>query len=92
MLRIHVKMGPQRSHHPSNNNNSNGTATSSNGNRQQKEFTCCFGLHVHTATLMIGLWHLLGCQLIVMISHRIPKHLRDVQKMFLMNLYLSPTI
>ncbi|XP_033254650.1 uncharacterized protein LOC117194117 isoform X3 [Drosophila miranda] len=58
MLRIHVKMGPQRSHHPSNNNNSNGTATSSNGNRQQKEFTCCFGLHVHTATLMIGLWHL----------------------------------
>ncbi|XP_033247111.1 tetraspanning orphan receptor isoform X1 [Drosophila miranda] len=58
MLRIHFKMGPQRSHHPSNNNNSNGTATSSNGNRQHKEFTCCFGLHVHTATLMIGLWHL----------------------------------
>ncbi|XP_022220227.2 lysosomal-associated transmembrane protein 4A isoform X2 [Drosophila obscura] len=57
MLKIHVKMGPQRSHHPSNNNNSNGTATSSNANRH-KEFTCCFGLHVHTATLMIGLWHL----------------------------------
>ncbi|XP_034650365.1 lysosomal-associated transmembrane protein 4A isoform X3 [Drosophila subobscura] len=59
MLRIHVKMGPQRSHHPSNNNNnSNGTTTSSSANRQHKEFTCCFGLHVHTATLMIGLWHL----------------------------------
>ncbi|XP_030369712.1 lysosomal-associated transmembrane protein 4A [Scaptodrosophila lebanonensis] len=44
MLRIRVKMAP-RSNHNSNSNS-------------HKEWTCCFGLHVHTATLMIGLWHL----------------------------------
>ncbi|XP_064542373.1 tetraspanning orphan receptor isoform X2 [Drosophila montana] len=49
MFRIRVKMGPQR------NNNNNGN---SNHGRVNKEWTCCFGLHVHTATLMIGLWHL----------------------------------
>ncbi|ALC41187.1 CG14767 [Drosophila busckii] len=49
MFRIRVKMGPQRNH----NNNGN----TSNG-RINKQWTCCFGLHVHTATLMIGLWHL----------------------------------
>ncbi|XP_034104949.1 tetraspanning orphan receptor isoform X1 [Drosophila albomicans] len=58
MFRIRVKMGPQRNH----NNNNNGVAVggvgSSNHARLHKEFTCCFGLHVHTATLMIGLWHL----------------------------------
>ncbi|XP_068144606.1 tetraspanning orphan receptor [Drosophila tropicalis] len=67
MLRIHVKMGPQRSHNNNNNNNGNSAASSNNHNnnnsnnismRNNKEFTCCFGLHVHTATLMIGLWHL----------------------------------
>uniref|UniRef100_A0A034WEY4 Lysosomal-associated Transmembrane protein 4A n=1 Tax=Bactrocera dorsalis TaxID=27457 RepID=A0A034WEY4_BACDO len=26
--------------------------------QRYKEWTCCFGLHVHTATIMIGLWHL----------------------------------
>ncbi|XP_011180170.1 lysosomal-associated transmembrane protein 4A [Zeugodacus cucurbitae] len=26
--------------------------------QRNKEWTCCFGLHVHTATIMIGLWHL----------------------------------
>ncbi|KNC21665.1 hypothetical protein FF38_09765 [Lucilia cuprina] len=26
--------------------------------QRSKEWTCCFGLHVHTATIMIGLWHL----------------------------------
>ncbi|XP_034477451.1 tetraspanning orphan receptor isoform X2 [Drosophila innubila] len=54
MFRIRVKMGPQRNH---NNNNNNGGGNSNN-NRINKEWTCCFGLHVHTATLMIGLWHL----------------------------------
>ncbi|CAD7088089.1 unnamed protein product [Hermetia illucens] len=28
------------------------------GPPRSKEWTCCFGLHVHTATIMIGLWHL----------------------------------
>ncbi|KAH8300179.1 hypothetical protein KR044_011170 [Drosophila immigrans] len=63
MFRIRVKMGPQRTH---NNNNNNGVVSggggggggNSNHARLHKEFTCCFGLHVHTATLMIGLWHL----------------------------------
>ncbi|XP_032590385.1 uncharacterized protein LOC6560242 isoform X2 [Drosophila grimshawi] len=54
MFRIRVKMGPQRNH---NNNNNNGNGNSNHA-RVNKEWTCCFGLHVHTATLMIGLWHL----------------------------------
>ncbi|KAH8402205.1 hypothetical protein KR009_010448 [Drosophila setifemur] len=71
MFRIHLKMGPQRNHgtasSSNNNNNNNGTgsgagnnnnSSSSGASRHLKEFTCCFGLHVHTATLMIGLWHL----------------------------------
>lgn len=28
--------------------------------QRSKEWTCCFGLHVHTATIMIGLWHLVS--------------------------------
>uniref|UniRef100_A0A0K8TP39 Putative lysosomal-associated transmembrane protein 4a n=1 Tax=Tabanus bromius TaxID=304241 RepID=A0A0K8TP39_TABBR len=28
------------------------------GPTRSREWTCCFGLHVHTATIMIGLWHL----------------------------------
>lgn len=28
------------------------------GPPRNKEWTCCFGLHVHTATIMIGFWHL----------------------------------
>ncbi|XP_017126443.1 uncharacterized protein LOC108145496 isoform X1 [Drosophila elegans] len=55
MFRIHLKMGPQRNH---SNNNNGAAGSSSTGSRHLKEFTCCFGLHVHTATLMIGLWHL----------------------------------
>ncbi|XP_055390381.1 lysosomal-associated transmembrane protein 4B isoform X2 [Condylostylus longicornis] len=27
--------------------------------RNNKEWTCCFGLHVHTATVLIGMWHLI---------------------------------
>ncbi|CAD7011842.1 unnamed protein product [Ceratitis capitata] len=26
--------------------------------RQNKEWTCCFNMHVHTATIIIGIWHL----------------------------------
>ncbi|KRG04970.1 uncharacterized protein LOC6580092 isoform X2 [Drosophila mojavensis] len=55
MFRIRVKMGPQRNHH---NNNNNNNGISNTHGRINKEWTCCFGLHVHTATLMIGLWHL----------------------------------
>ncbi|KAH8277605.1 hypothetical protein KR018_001957 [Drosophila ironensis] len=70
MFRIPLKMGPQRNqlHGTSNaatNATSGSSGSSSNNNnvagnsiRHLKEFTCCFGLHVHTATLMIGLWHL----------------------------------
>lgn len=28
------------------------------GPARNKEWTCCFGLHVRTATIMIGMWHL----------------------------------
>lgn len=28
------------------------------GPARNKEWTCCFGLHVRTATIMIGVWHL----------------------------------
>lgn len=30
------------------------------GPARNKEWTCCFGLHVRTATIMIGLWHLVS--------------------------------
>lgn len=50
-------MGPQRNHH---NNNNNNNGISNTHGRINKEWTCCFGLHVHTATLMIGLWHLVS--------------------------------
>lgn len=30
------------------------------GPTRNKEWTCCFGLHVRTATIMIGLWHLVS--------------------------------
>lgn len=65
MFRIHLKMGPQRNQlhgttAAANNNNGNSAATTSSNIRHLKEFTCCFGLHVHTATLMIGLWHLVS--------------------------------
>ncbi|XP_061399923.1 lysosomal-associated transmembrane protein 4A [Musca vetustissima] len=42
MIRIRRKMGP---HQPLTSNNN-------------KEWICCFNLHVLTATIMIGLWHL----------------------------------
>lgn len=29
------------------------------GPARNKEWTCCFGLHVRTATIMIGMWHLM---------------------------------
>ncbi|KAH8394777.1 hypothetical protein KR222_005206 [Zaprionus bogoriensis] len=59
MFRIRVKMGPQRNHNNNNNNNNGGVGGGGGGHsRVNKEWTCCFGLHVHTATLMIGLWHL----------------------------------
>lgn len=32
------------------------------GPARSKEWTCCFGLHVRTATIMIGVWHLV-CKL-----------------------------
>lgn len=28
------------------------------GPARNKEWACCFGLHVRTATIMIGVWHL----------------------------------
>ncbi|XP_005186581.1 lysosomal-associated transmembrane protein 4A-like [Musca domestica] len=42
MIRIRRKMGPHQPLTPNNN----------------KEWICCFNLHVLTATIMIGLWHL----------------------------------
>lgn len=30
------------------------------GPARNKEWTCCFGLHVRTATIMIGVWHLVS--------------------------------
>lgn len=31
------------------------------GPAQNKELVCCFGLHVRTATMIIGIWHLVSC-------------------------------
>lgn len=30
------------------------------GPARSKEWTCCFGLHVRTVTITIGLWHLVS--------------------------------
>lgn len=66
------------------------------GPRQQlqrnKEWTCCFGLHVHTATIMIGLWHLflniLALSLLAVIM-RNPQMMEELQNNYDYNVDLN---
>jgi len=48
MFRIRFKMSPTQQQHQS----------SSVQQHRNKEWVCCFGLHVQSATIIIGLWHL----------------------------------
>lgn len=51
----------------------------------RKEWTCCFGLHVHTVTIIIGLWHLflnfLALSLLAVIWHN-PQMVEELENSY----------
>ncbi|XP_055836544.1 lysosomal-associated transmembrane protein 4B [Episyrphus balteatus] len=51
----------------------------------RKEWTCCFGLHVHTVTILIGLWHLflnfLALSFLAVIWHN-PKMVEELENSY----------